>query len=286
MSAKRIPTVREDGTRESFIFYRSFEDTINKLSTEDQLKLYRAVVRYGLLHEEPQFEESSLCDIIWTSFKPQLDANWKRAVSGVKGAEYGSRGGNPAFVKGARNPYYPKGNPIDNPIDNPMSKQKITPQITPNININANVNDNNSETIVSSVSKKSRKKEFTLPDYVSAEFADIFTEWIEYKRERSESYKSDRSLLMCYNKLLKLSNEDPETAKQIIHEAMANNWKGFFELKQSSAQIHISTSPKDNVEEAFRIEIERTAAIIAASKRESSSLNDAAADAAAEILPH
>lgn len=69
--------------------------------------------------------------------------------------------------------------------------------------------------------------------FVSNEFKDIFLSWLEYKQQRKESYKSDKSLRTCYKKLLELSGNDPEKAKMIVEQSMANNWAGLFELKQN-----------------------------------------------------
>lgn len=68
-------------------------------------------------------------------------------------------------------------------------------------------------------------------DFVNPEYAETFTTWLEYKRERRESYKSDKSLRAAYSKLLQLSENDPQKATAIIEQSMANNWAGLFELK-------------------------------------------------------
>ena len=70
--------------------------------------------------------------------------------------------------------------------------------------------------------------------FVSDDFKEVFSSWIEYKRERKESYKSDKSLKACYKKLLELSNNNPETALLIIEQSMASNWSGIFELKNGN----------------------------------------------------
>lgn len=68
-------------------------------------------------------------------------------------------------------------------------------------------------------------------DFVSPEYAEAFATWLEYKRERRESYKSDKSLRAAYSKLLQLSDNDPQKAASIVQQSMANNWAGLFELK-------------------------------------------------------
>lgn len=71
-------------------------------------------------------------------------------------------------------------------------------------------------------------------DFVAPEFAQVFSLWLEYKRQRRESYKSDMSLKICYNKLVKLSNGDPDTAVAVVEQSIANNWAGLFELKNNN----------------------------------------------------
>ena len=70
-------------------------------------------------------------------------------------------------------------------------------------------------------------------DFISNEFLETFILWLEYKKDRRENYKSEKSLKACYSKLVKLSKDNPAIASQIINEAIANNWAGFFELKNN-----------------------------------------------------
>ena len=70
-------------------------------------------------------------------------------------------------------------------------------------------------------------------DFISDEFLEAFSLWLEYKKDRRENYKSEKSLKACYNKLVKLSKGNPAVASQIVDESIANNWAGFFELKNN-----------------------------------------------------
>jgi len=64
-------------------------------------------------------------------------------------------------------------------------------------------------------------------------FNETFLMWLDYKIERKEKYKTQKSLELCYQKLLEFSKSNPETARRIIEDSMANNYKGFFEPKQT-----------------------------------------------------
>lgn len=60
----------------------------------------------------------------------------------------------------------------------------------------------------------------------------VVYDWLKYKRTRSESYKSDKSVSLFIANLTKYSGGDISKARQIIEQSMANNWAGIFELKQ------------------------------------------------------
>ena len=96
------------------------------------------------------------------------------------------------------------------------------------------------------------KKRAELPkiDFVSPEYAEAFTTWLDYKRERRESYKSDKSLRAAYGKLLQLSENDPQKATAIIEQSMANNWAGLFELEKERRNGNQNRNPYPSKQEA------------------------------------
>lgn len=72
------------------------------------------------------------------------------------------------------------------------------------------------------------------PSWVAQDYSRPFLDWVEYKKAKRQTYKTEQSLRACYNKLVKLSNGNADIASRIIEEAMANNWNGFFALKDTS----------------------------------------------------
>lgn len=64
-------------------------------------------------------------------------------------------------------------------------------------------------------------------------FQPILYDWLCYKKERKESYKSQKSMIACYKKLYNLSDGDANIAKLITEQSMASNYSGLFELKQN-----------------------------------------------------
>lgn len=79
--------------------------------------------------------------------------------------------------------------------------------------------------------KSSSKKTYDL-SFVDGKYMSTFTEWLEYKAERKEKYKTESSLKACYNRLLKLSGDNPQIASEIVQQSIANNYAGLFEYKE------------------------------------------------------
>lgn len=118
--------------RKSFVFYDGFYEVLKKLETKDRADLVDAICSYAL--EEKEKKLTGVLDIVWSSIKPQLDANIKRYENGKLGGKYGVLGGRPKELEDEEKP-------LNNPKITP-NKPHPNPKITPNVNVNANVNDN------------------------------------------------------------------------------------------------------------------------------------------------
>ena len=89
------------------------------------------------------------------------------------------------------------------------------------------------------------KKEFDF-SFVENEFKEVFFEWLEYKKERKESYKSQKSLKAAYENMKEVSNNDPEIAKKCVKKSMSSNWAGLFELKDNKGKQNNQTTSNVN----------------------------------------
>lgn len=69
--------------RDSFVFYRSWADSIEMLPKTQQIDVYKSIVNYALKGNEPKL--SGTANIIFELIKPLLDANNKRYIDGCKG---------------------------------------------------------------------------------------------------------------------------------------------------------------------------------------------------------
>ena len=70
--------------RDSFIFYRSFFESIRILDDKKRLKMYDAIANFALNNEEND-NLGKVCTPLFTLIKPQIVANNKRYACGLKG---------------------------------------------------------------------------------------------------------------------------------------------------------------------------------------------------------
>lgn len=75
--------MEESNQRDTFIFYRSFKESMKDLSADDKLIMYEAISDYSLDLKEPEL--SGFPKALFSLIKPILDANIKRWRNGCKG---------------------------------------------------------------------------------------------------------------------------------------------------------------------------------------------------------
>ena len=104
--------------------------------------------------------------------------------------------------------------------------------------------------------KSCAKKEKVALPFASDNFAELWGEWKAYKADEFKfQYKSTSSEKNALAKLLKLSGKSESKAIAIVCEAMANGWKGFFQLEEGKKQatsknMHIAPASTKEPEEA------------------------------------
>lgn len=79
-------------------------------------------------------------------------------------------------------------------------------------------------------------------------FKEAFETWLTYKKEQFRfSYKSESSLKLFLNDLIKKSGNNEQTAVDIINQSIANGYKGIFELKKANNgnQFNNNQQPKE-----------------------------------------
>lgn len=80
-------------------------------------------------------------------------------------------------------------------------------------------------------------------ELVEDSLKDSVSMFMEYKIERRESYKTEKSFMLMVAKLKRFSGGDPDKAKMIVEQSMSNNWAGLFELKNRNYEQTTTTTP-------------------------------------------
>ena len=123
--------------RESFVFYRSFFEAIEKLKKNDKLTVYSHLCRYALGEEVDELE--GVPGAIFDLIKPQIDANFQRYENGLKGGRPKTK------TKPNRN----------------RTITETEPNV--NVNVNENVNDNENVNVCVEETSHTETKTHTIP---------------------------------------------------------------------------------------------------------------------------
>lgn len=187
--------------RESFIFYRSFYESIKELNDKQQYELYKAIMEYQFDNKENELE--GITKAIFTLVKPQLEANNKRYENGRKG---GAPIGNQNAKKTTKK--QPKNN---------LETTKKQPNNNENVNVNENDNENNNV-------NDNKLKIY----YKDNELNDLFVEFLQL-RKKLKAVNSERAIKLLQNQL---SKYDDAIKKEMINQSIVNSWKSVYEIKQ------------------------------------------------------
>lgn len=184
--------------RDSFIFYRSFFESLSGLSLEEKAKCYDAIADYALNNCEPVLEP--VTRVVFTLVKPQIDANKKKFENGLKG-------GRPSSVK-------ENNQSITKP--KPKHNQSIT-KPKPNVNVNVNVNVNDKEKDLKENNNKIITKEKKLKDIWTEEEITAFGNNLNKKLDSVGLKDFDRKFCQdMFNKFTQYGDNMLITEKQLV----------------------------------------------------------------------
>ena len=222
--------------KEAFVIYKSFYKPISKLSDKQLGRLFRALFEYninGVVTVEEDIE------MAFEFFKNQFEIDEEKYQSKVeRNRENGRRGGNKAHAN--------EPNEDEQMLPNDSERYQSLPNATQNKRTQANQADKDKDKDKDKELDKSNKARTRVRDgkqsFVLPEYAEAFNRWVQYKRDRKESYKTEESLKECFTRLVNLSGNNPATAMAIVNQSMANNWAGLFELKQKQNNGNNSSS--------------------------------------------
>ena len=149
--------------RESFVFYKSFYEAIEKLPQKYGYELYRVICQYSLNGEVP--EMSGIAEAMFTLMKANIDATEKKYISAIENGKKGGRPKKEAEEQEPKTEIKSKDNP---------SETESQPKDNLNDNVNVNVNDTIHDTADENV------------DLITAESSD------EFPPETKETVKTEQ----------------------------------------------------------------------------------------------
>ena len=144
--------------RDTFIFYRSFKESMSDLSDADKLIMYEAITDYSLDMKDPEL--TGFPKALFSLIRPFLDANTQRWKNGCKGGA----------PKGNKNNRFSKSTTEVQPEVN-QSTTEVQANKDKNVNKDKNKDINKESTIVS------KKDELSLSS-PSEEFIK-FNQWLD-----------------------------------------------------------------------------------------------------------
>jgi len=249
--------------KQSFILHLDSLKILDLLTDEQVAILIRAIYYYQLKGELPLNLDLTI-NLIIQPFINQFERDNLKYNNIVKrNVENGKKGGR--GVKSYREQVIPKepnglfGNPNEATgyFGNPKEPKKADSD-SDSVNDSVNVNDNVSANVKDNKKEKKRKElnEFfeSLPD---VNWSNLLKSWLEYKKEREETYKSVSSIKVFCRNLIGLSNGEYLLAEKIINQSIGNNWAGIFALKNNN-----QNGQSINTAEAEQAEFRRVAEML------------------------
>ena len=197
-----------------FTFWKSFFESGNELPEEQEAELYRAIVRYAFLEEEPTC--SGAVKASFNALKPNLDKAIKRSKTLKKNEATETK------TKPKRN----------------QTQTKTKPKA------NQNETKNDSSPVYTGTDTDTDTGTLTItppPPSVdemgySPELSEAVKDWLSYKKERRENYKPT-GLKTLLTQIKKHAEKYGNKAViDLIHESMSSNYKGIVFDRLSKAR--------------------------------------------------
>lgn len=69
-------------------------------------------------------------------------------------------------------------------------------------------------------------------NFVSDDFKEAFSEWVDYRNQIKKPLKSEKTLQINYDKLVSLSEGNNENAKKIVRQSIERGWTGLFAIHE------------------------------------------------------
>jgi hypothetical protein len=212
--------------KKSFIFYNDWISTFELLEDIEAGQLIKHILRY-VNGTNPEPPDRTIL-LIFEPIKQHLKRDLKKWETKV---EKCSKAGKTSAMLRKNNATKPTDvdkrqqmntvNDSDNVNENVDDKKNI---LLAKYKTNTNPLLNNSESFILSIEEA---------------WQPIVKKWLDYKKEKKQTYESELSLSTMYKQLKKFSHENPQNANEIIENSIANNYSGFFKQNESKSTKNV-----------------------------------------------
>jgi len=233
--------------KDSFVFYRSFYESIGNLDKDIQLEIYNAICEYSLNDKNPEL--SPIATAIFTLIKPNIDNATKRYNASV---ENGKKGGRPKKNENLKKPnenLKKPNNNLDETQDKPNENLNVYVYVDEDVDDNDNLyvdededvnidEDIKKANILSSQPKDEEilKSEFNelwklYPKKVGKEKS--FTKYKKYRTSKGDEYCTYDEVLSGLNRYLKYIEQNSWYSPKDGSTWFNNrSWNDEYELKE------------------------------------------------------
>lgn len=128
--------------RDSFVTYRSFYEAVKNLDYETIGRVYVAINEFALDHNEVDCD--GIAKTIFTLIKPQLEASFRKAISGSKGGKVcKSKSSEELEDKEERNISTSEANPKQTESKPKANNKQTATNVNANVNVNVDIKEKN-----------------------------------------------------------------------------------------------------------------------------------------------
>lgn len=243
--------------KKSFVLYCDLLKSIDHLTYEEKGILFTHLLEY--VNDKNPVLTDRLILTAWKPIELQLKRDlqeWEvikedRSQSGVLGNLkrwhsdlYNKVLNNEINVKDAE--IIAKCRKVSHSDKNNRTPSQPIANIAVNVTDNVNVTDTVSNILLEKELKKSLKNDIDFAFCENSELKPILIRWLEYKKWKGQRYKGQDSVETMFKKLCEYSNNDPTMATEIIEDAIAKNYTGFFKPTKITQNGNTKTQSRTN----------------------------------------
>ena len=146
--------------RESFLFYRTYQEAGHRIPEKQRLKFYEMIFEYGLTGTEPEDTGDALIDMALSFIRPLIRANIRNYANGCKG------GAPSESMKGNQNARKNTKQTENKPKSNPKQTENKGNDKEKD-NVKGNVKDNDKDKVNDKDNVNVNDKEINMPSAIS-----------------------------------------------------------------------------------------------------------------------